>query len=223
MRKSIRKSIRLHVNLPPIDFEQVMSSETWRTNFKHYLESARTAELLEFIEDVERFEKLTDYNQRLEFAQKIYDTYLNIGSPKEINISRGYILPVLLALKSKNEEGKTCLRKSLFKPIKIQILNLLKYDSFPRFLQTQLFSQVQKNNEEYKSKKKIGWASRAKAAIKSFFKPEKKNLFKLKSEINPQRNSIIRRSSRLSRSFAQLSFLEKNALFENNQLYSSSI
>lgn len=221
MRKSLRRSIRIHVNIPPVDFDQVMSSETWRTTFKHYLESARTAELLEFVEDVERFEKLTDFNERLEFGQKIYNTYLSTKAPKEINISRAFVLPVVLAFKSRGEERRVCLRKSLFKPIKIQILNLLKYDSFPRFLQTQILAQVQKGDEKSKKKIERGWASRAKAAIKSFFKPRQRNLTKWQSqqEIDSKRQSIIRRSSRLSRSLGKLSFFGNF----DNQLYSSSV
>lgn len=90
-----------------------------------------SAENIYFWTACEKFRSLPQGVERISEAQRIYQQHLNIGAPEAVNV---------------DSQGRQCAEQSLKEPnsdlfdqAQKQIFNLMKFDSYPRFLKSDIY------------------------------------------------------------------------------------
>ena len=108
-------------------FEQLLKNKKCTQKFREFLESEYSGENLEFYEAVVGFKKSSD---QISSAKVIYDTFIAVGSSREVNIDS----LTRNAIKEKLESDGFDLE--MFDQAQEKIYSLMARDSFPRFLQS---------------------------------------------------------------------------------------
>jgi hypothetical protein len=64
----------------------ILQDSKMRSTFKNFTESEYSCENVNFWEDVEKFKKIRDLNERIEEGERIFEMYLTSISEQEINV-----------------------------------------------------------------------------------------------------------------------------------------
>ncbi|XP_043912013.1 regulator of G-protein signaling 10 [Protopterus annectens] len=118
--------------------ESLLEDEEGVKRFREFLKREFSEENVLFWIACEEFKKIQDIKQLHERATQIYMTFLSSKSPNQVNV-----------------EGQSRLNESIlehphplmFEALQEQIFNLMKYDSYNRFLKSDIFLKC-KNMEE---------------------------------------------------------------------------
>lgn len=99
-----------------------------------------SAENIYFWTACERYRKLPHGNERVVEAERIYQRHLSVGAPEAVNV---------------DAHGRQCTEQclqdptsTLFDQAQKQIFNLMKFDSYPRFLKSDIYKQCLSGNIE---------------------------------------------------------------------------
>ncbi|KAJ7317358.1 hypothetical protein JRQ81_003520, partial [Phrynocephalus forsythii] len=110
------------------------STSDGRSAFRAFLESEFSEENLDFWVACEDYRKLQGCHQLQDNARKIYDQYITIQAPKEVNLdsqtrdvtNRNILLPT----------------RSCFEQAQRRIFGLMEKDSYPRFLRSFIYQAL---------------------------------------------------------------------------------
>jgi hypothetical protein len=126
-----------------------MSSETGRSLFTHYLESAYANENIQFYVAAERLHEVKDMDVFRKQAQEVYDQYVMAGAPMEVR-ARAHTLLYTAQVNINSEmreeirvglQSEKPLSRRLFKPASKHIYHVMEKDCFTRFRQTDSYKQ----------------------------------------------------------------------------------
>lgn len=100
-----------------------------------------SAENIYFWTSCERYRRLSKASERSIEAQKIHRRHLCMGAPEPVNVdSHG---------RSYTQQQLQDAEPALFEQAQKQIFNLMKFDSYPRFLKSELYKQCLNGIVEY--------------------------------------------------------------------------
>lgn len=108
------------------------------TSFQEFLKKEFSAENIYFWTACERYRHLSPGQERTAEARRIYQQHLCVGAPEPVNVDC---------------HGRQCTEQSLqdpdstvFDQAQKQIFNLMKFDSYPRFLKSDLYKECLSGN-----------------------------------------------------------------------------
>ena len=107
-----------------------------QTFFLH-LKSEHSTENIRFWLACENYKKCTDDTTRYETAQQIFDEFLSRRATTQINV------PCRLFREVKRDIGKPT--KTTFSNVQLEIYNLMRTDSYPRFLKSDKYMDLLKD------------------------------------------------------------------------------
>ncbi|KAJ3649356.1 hypothetical protein Zmor_021120 [Zophobas morio] len=114
-------------------FEKLLEDPLGLHTFAEFLKKEFSAENIYFWTACERYRRLPAGPERVAEAQRIYQQHLCVGAPEGVNV---------------DSHGRHCTEQSLqeasitlFDQAQKQIFNLMKFDSYPRFLKSTLYKQ----------------------------------------------------------------------------------
>ncbi|KAJ8978977.1 hypothetical protein NQ317_001450 [Molorchus minor] len=114
-------------------FEKLLEDPLGLHAFADFLKKEYSAENIYFWTACERYRKLTPGNERTAEAQRIYQQHLSHGAPEPVNVDA-----------QGRQHTEQCLQhpdSTMFSLAQKQIFNLMKFDSYPRFLKSDLYKQ----------------------------------------------------------------------------------
>uniref|UniRef100_F7AT24 RGS domain-containing protein n=1 Tax=Ciona intestinalis TaxID=7719 RepID=F7AT24_CIOIN len=123
-------------------FDALLSSTAGRFVFRVFLESEIADENLKFWLACENLKSATKQKRIEKGVQDIYDTYINVYSPHEVNIDYKMRENIVDQLKDKMDV-------SIFTEAQHQIYTLMHRDSYPRFLCSNLTAEITKELVEF--------------------------------------------------------------------------
>jgi hypothetical protein len=129
-------SLLLDVRDYEFNFECLFDVEKCRELFKQYLTSIQNSEPLSFLESVEEFQMKRSTKNRYEQAKTIIQTYLEVGSTNEINVSSGTRQSLLEKFQTLDEDHCP---NDLFTDIYMTVFLELKHDTFSNFTSSVMF------------------------------------------------------------------------------------
>uniref|UniRef100_A0A803TF74 RGS domain-containing protein n=2 Tax=Anolis carolinensis TaxID=28377 RepID=A0A803TF74_ANOCA len=120
--------------------EKLLLHPYGRASFHAFLESEFSEENLDFWMACEEYRKLRGCEKLQENARKIYDEYVTIQAPKEVNLdsqtrditNRNILLPT----------------RSCFEQAQRRIFGLMEKDSYPRFLRSLVYQALVHSNRQ---------------------------------------------------------------------------
>ncbi|XP_059845993.1 regulator of G-protein signaling 14-like isoform X3 [Hypanus sabinus] len=117
-----------------VSFERLLQDPVGVQYFTEFLKKEFSAENILFWQACERFQKIPkdDLEQLSQIAGEIYSTYLSSSSLCPINIDSQAQL---------EEDILNDPRSDMFKAQQLQIFNLMKFDSYTRFVKSPLYQQ----------------------------------------------------------------------------------
>ncbi|XP_018575675.1 regulator of G-protein signaling loco isoform X4 [Anoplophora glabripennis] len=114
-------------------FEKLLEDPAGLHTFAEFLKKEFSAENIYFWTACERYRKLSPGNERIVEAERIYQRHLSVGAPEAVNV---------------DAHGRQCAEQclqdptcTLFDQAQKQIFNLMKFDSYPRFLKSDIYKQ----------------------------------------------------------------------------------
>ncbi|XP_068111408.1 regulator of G-protein signaling 10 [Hyperolius riggenbachi] len=108
------------------------------TAFKDFLKGEFSEENLLFWLACEEFKRTVDQDQMEKRAQHIYNTFLSSKASAQVNVE------------GQSRIGEQILKEPhplMFEKLQEQIFNLMKYDSYSRFLKSEKFQNMQSSEE----------------------------------------------------------------------------
>ncbi|XP_078087774.1 regulator of G-protein signaling 14-like isoform X2 [Mustelus asterias] len=117
-----------------VSFERLLQNPVGVKYFTEFLKKEFSAENILFWQACERFQQIPpdDLDQLSKNASEIYSTYLSSNSLSPINIDRQAQL---------EEDVLNDPKSDMFKAQQLQIFNLMKFDSYTRFVKSPLYQQ----------------------------------------------------------------------------------
>ena len=128
---------------------------------KEFLKKEYSEENIEFWVKCENFKTLTDVEEMKKIANEIWSTYLDTSSMCQINVDNKARSSCQEALQNPNS--------TMFEMAQTQIFSLMKYDSYSRFLKSQMYKDCIVNEMEGKP------ILKNKSEIKNIIKIESNN------------------------------------------------
>jgi hypothetical protein len=135
-----------------VQFHRLLAVEPARENLKTYLKSQLTEELLLFLVAVDETKLLSDTKEQAAAVRKIYEDYVKIGSPHELNISNREREKVtqLLSHHKQFETEELVVPITIFDETYKLVRRELREDSVARYLRSKTFQQfVNEMGEEF--------------------------------------------------------------------------
>ncbi|UMM41811.1 hypothetical protein L5515_017906 [Caenorhabditis briggsae] len=123
-------------------FKKVIRDPLLRSPFQEFLEQQFCAENLNFYLAVEQFKEISDFQERVSFGRRIFDRYFAMNSTEPVNIDNS----TSKRIRETVESGAFPL--DTYDIAQYQILHLLKYDCWPRFLRSTNNTQPSFTDEE---------------------------------------------------------------------------
>lgn len=131
------------------EMEEFLTNKTAKDVFKQFLVREFSVENLMFYTEVQYFKQLSDSEEIKETAQQVFDTYVIVGAPFEINIPVSIRTRIDQVLKS-----GTIPLDTFSEPEKI-VYSFMEKESFPRFQKNKLYTAYKASVSE-----KVGSLSR---------------------------------------------------------------
>ncbi|QQP41407.1 Regulator of Gprotein signaling locolike [Caligus rogercresseyi] len=117
------------------DFEALLEDTLGLELFSDFLKTEFSQENIAFWKDCETYRTTGDATERKELAQIILERYLATGAPDPVNVDS--------EAKSFTQKFLSQSSPDLFVQAQRQIFNLMKYDSFRRFAQSEVYKECQ--------------------------------------------------------------------------------
>ncbi|CAB3399528.1 unnamed protein product [Caenorhabditis bovis] len=111
-------------------FKKVLRDPVLRAPFQEFLEQQFCAENLNFYLAVEQYKEINDFQERVTFGKRIYDRYFAMNSTEPVNIDNS------TSKRIRETVNSGAFPKDTYDVAQYQILHLLKYDCWPRFLRS---------------------------------------------------------------------------------------
>ena len=108
--------------------------------FQKYLKKEISHENIYFWAACERYLDTDDQNERKILAKQIYDRHLSNNALEPVNVDSK-------ATSQINQETLNSAPKNLFAQAQKQIFNLMKFDSYPRFLRSEIYRKCAETGE----------------------------------------------------------------------------
>lgn len=112
-------------------FELLLNDPAGLQTFAEFLKKEFSGENIYFWTACERFRQINDVSERTKEALSIFDKYLASGSLEPVNVDSHARL--------RAQERLPAAEKDLFVQVQKQIFNLMKFDSYPRFIRSDLY------------------------------------------------------------------------------------
>lgn len=116
------------------DFEKLLSDSVGLQMFTDFLKKEFSAENILFWTSCEKYRKLTSESDRHRAAIEILDRHLSTGAPEPVNVDSH--------ARQAAQDGMADPGPDLFASAQKQIYNLMKFDSFSRFLKSDLYKEA---------------------------------------------------------------------------------
>ncbi|CAI5455249.1 unnamed protein product [Caenorhabditis angaria] len=123
-------------------FKKVIRDPQLRAPFQEFLEQQFCAENLNFYLAVEQYKEIDDFTERSQFGRRIFDRYFAMNSTEPVNIDNSTSKRIRETVDSGTFPCDT------YDVAQYQILHLLKYDCWPRFLRSASNNQPSFTDEE---------------------------------------------------------------------------
>ncbi|XP_060536156.1 regulator of G-protein signaling loco [Cylas formicarius] len=114
-------------------FEKLLEDPVGLHSFAEFLKKEFSAENIYFWTACERYARLPADSRRTAEAQRIFKQHLALGAPEAVNVDAHG--------RQAAEQDLVDADTNLFEVAQKQIFNLMKFDSYPRFLKSQLYKQ----------------------------------------------------------------------------------
>ncbi|KAK4885324.1 hypothetical protein RN001_001595 [Aquatica leii] len=114
-------------------FEKLLTDPIGLQTFAEFLKKEFSAENIYFWTSCERYRRLPSGPEKVAEAQRIYKRHLCVGAPEAVNVDS--------QVRQFTEQSLLEANSSLFEQTQKQIFNLMKFDSYPRFLKSDLYKQ----------------------------------------------------------------------------------
>lgn len=112
-------------------FEMMLNDPAGLHTFAEFLKKEFSGENIYFWTACERFRQINDISERTKEALEIFDKHLANGSPEPVNVDSQARL--------RAQERLSSAEKDLFLHAQKQIFNLMKFDSYQRFIRSDLY------------------------------------------------------------------------------------
>uniref|UniRef100_A0A8D8Q0L3 Regulator of G-protein signaling loco n=2 Tax=Cacopsylla melanoneura TaxID=428564 RepID=A0A8D8Q0L3_9HEMI len=113
-------------------FEKLLYDPTGLHMFAEFLKKEFSHENIYFWVACEKFQAILDCDQRRRLAQEIFNKHLASGASEPVNVDSQ-------AMQKTQEQLELGAETNLFQETQKQIFNLMKFDSYPRFLKSDLY------------------------------------------------------------------------------------
>lgn len=114
-------------------FEKLLADSVGLQTFAEFLKKEFSAENIYFWTSCERYRRLHSGPEKAAEAQRIYKRHLCVGAPEAVNVDS--------QVRQFSEQSLQGAHPTLFEQTQKQIFNLMKFDSYPRFLKSDLYKQ----------------------------------------------------------------------------------
>uniref|UniRef100_A0A1B0BG06 RGS domain-containing protein n=1 Tax=Glossina palpalis gambiensis TaxID=67801 RepID=A0A1B0BG06_9MUSC len=114
-----------------ISFEQLLEDTAGLKAFAEFLKLEYSAENIFFWTACERYRLLENESERVEQAKNIFYKHLANGSSEPVNVDS--------QARNLSEGTLDSAQRDVFAPAQKQIFNLMKFDSYPRFIRSNLY------------------------------------------------------------------------------------
>lgn len=121
-------------------FEKLLSDPAGIHTFSEFLKKEFSAENIYFWTACERYTKIDDTNERIKEAIAIFSKHLEIGAPEPVNVDS--------QARNTTQENLENADRNLFASAQKQIFNLMKFDSYARFIRSDLYKQCIDSEEK---------------------------------------------------------------------------
>ncbi|XP_045461609.1 regulator of G-protein signaling loco isoform X2 [Harmonia axyridis] len=119
-------------------FEKLLEDTEGLKAFSEFLKKEFSSENIDFWIAVERFRHIPNGQEKKAEARRIYQQHICVGAPEAVNV---------------DSHGRQCVEQALheatsniFDQAQKQVLNLMKFDSYPRFLKSDVYKQCLVNS-----------------------------------------------------------------------------
>ncbi|RNA12904.1 regulator of G- signaling 14-like isoform X1, partial [Brachionus plicatilis] len=123
-------------------FEKLLEDQLGLNIFTDFLKKEYSEENIDFWVRCEKFKKISDLDEMKKEAEDIWQTYLDTSSQCQINVDN--------KTRSNCKEGMQNPHCKMFELAQSQIFTLMKYDSYSRFLKSQMYKDCIVNEMEGK-------------------------------------------------------------------------
>ncbi|XP_060081758.1 regulator of G-protein signaling 7-like [Ylistrum balloti] len=149
----------LRVKKWSFSFYELVSDQTGLSEFEKYLEKEYSQENIRFWNEVEKL-KDCPYKELKDRMDRIYKEFLEKGSTCEVNVDSKTMEQVHKNLKEKFGPR----RRYAYDPAQEHIYNLMKKDSYARYLRSDHYKQllVQAKQHPFTKKKFFSWSNKSK-------------------------------------------------------------
>lgn len=147
-----------------VSFERLLQDPVGIEYFTEFLNKEYSAENIHFWKSCEKFQTISedDTEQLLQESRRIYDEYLSSSSLCPVNVDQQALI---------TEEMLKKPSPHLFKPQQQQIFNLMKFDSYARFVKSPLYQECMLSEVEGRPLPKMSSSATNLAAGCSAFEP----------------------------------------------------
>lgn len=114
-------------------FEKLLSDSAGIHTFSEFLKKEFSAENIYFWAACERFSKIVDKNDRIKEAEAIFEKHMAVGAADAVNVDSH--------ARNATQENLCNADPDLFVHAQKQIFNLMKFDSYARFIRSDLYKQ----------------------------------------------------------------------------------
>ena len=119
------------------DFDKLLGDPAGLQTFAEFLKKEFSHENIYFWCACEKFKSLESGAERLKFAKEVMERHLETGASEPVNVDSIANTSTQDLLAQASPESPPCVE--LFKTAQTQIYNLMKFDSFSRFLKSDLY------------------------------------------------------------------------------------
>uniref|UniRef100_A0A3Q3IEM7 RGS domain-containing protein n=1 Tax=Monopterus albus TaxID=43700 RepID=A0A3Q3IEM7_MONAL len=115
--------------------EALLTNQCGLALFHHFLRSEFSEENLDFWLAVERFKKTHPLSKMAARAEKIYNEFISTTAVRQVNVDSS-------VRETTNQNLRFGVNPASFQLAQDQIFSLMETDSYPRFLQSHLYTQL---------------------------------------------------------------------------------
>lgn len=130
-----------------VHFDSVFTNKRMSSAFRDFLATEHNLEPWKFLQDVVTLEKITNQKEQVKKTKQIIKKYIEVNSEDEINISVDIRNGLTNLFKPQDNSETWILEKTpkeLFSDIYYVVVNMLRHDTFKRFVRTSECESVMK-------------------------------------------------------------------------------
>ena len=152
----------LHQQVEVKSLEQILQDPEAHHTFKDFLTSEFSVENLMFYEAVQEFQEDFEAdipNENQELAQRIYNDFIAVGSPFQVNLPATVVSPLAQMLRPQllstspiiaqhiQQQRMQQIHQNIFDEAVRNILELMKRDSYQRFIRSRYYRKLDRQRQ----------------------------------------------------------------------------